>query len=193
MKGKSIVQCMTDKPIVFIDMDGTINKFWETYTAVYNEVYNDNKSLKPSDLWSYSIAADLLGHEDESLDRTVMTRRDFWVNIPVQDGAYDVIERMYEQYDCYILSTPWNGYPDCVRDKMEWMKKKFPFFSTKKMIFTHHKHLLKGDVLIDDHPKNINSFFGLTATIDFPYNREANVSFRASSWYEIEGWLEEKL
>lgn len=193
MDGKSIVHCMTDKATVFIDMDGTINKFWESYAAIYNEVYNDKRTLAPKDLWSYSIAADLLGHEDDDLDRIVMSRRDFWLNIPVQDGAYEVIERMYERYDCYILSTPWNGYPDCVRDKMEWMQKKLPFFSTKKMIFTHHKHLLRGEVLIDDHPKNINSFNGLTATISFPYNREAKADFRTSDWRKIETWLKEKL
>lgn len=175
MGGKSIVHGMT-KPIVFIDMDGTINKF-----------------LKPSDLWSYSVAECLLGEENEDLDRAVMTKRDFWLNIPPMVGAIDVVERMYERYDCYILSTPWNGYPDCVRDKMEWMSKKFPFFSTKKMIFTHHKNLLRGDILIDDHPKNITGFSGKTATIDFPYNRESKVHFRATNWYEIEKWLLEVL
>mgnify|MGYP001186423111 CR=1 FL=1 len=191
MEKKSILQYM--KPIIFIDMDGTINKFWEAYTAIYNEIYQDHKFLKPSDLYSYSVAECLLGKENDDLDRAIMSKRDFWLNIPVQDGAFDVIERMYDQYDCYILSTPWNGYPDCVRDKMMWMDSKFPFFSTKKMIFTHHKNLLKGNVLIDDHPKNINGFEGLTATIDFPYNHDADVDFRTSSWYEIESWLQEVL
>lgn len=181
------------KPIVFIDMDGTINKFWEAFTATYNTLYGKNEFLKASDLWSYSVAECLSGHEDDEIDRAIMTRSDFWLNIPAQEHAIEVLERMYDRYDCYILTTPWNGYPDCVRDKMEWMRRKFPFFSTKKMIFTHHKNLLKGDVLIDDHPKNISNFDGKVATIDFPYNRGYCADFRTSSWLDMENWLKENI
>ncbi len=181
---------------VYVDMDGILNKFWEPYTQYYNQIYQDKKWLNANDLTNYSVAK-CLGLVDQNmadrLDLSIMSKQEFWLNIPVYDGAIEAMERLCERFNVYVLSTPWNGYKDCMRDKMMWMESKFPFFSTKNMIFTHHKGLLRGDVIVDDHPKNLRAFQGKTATITYPYNADVNVDFRSSSWREIGKWIEENI
>lgn len=74
-------------------------------------------------------------------------------------GAIEALHRIYERYDCYILSTaPWEN-PSAWADKVQWVHKYLnkPFY--KRLIISHHKELLKGDYLVDDRGKNGASEF----------------------------------
>jgi 5'-nucleotidase len=71
-------------------------------------------------------------------------------------GAIDGFSRLAEVYDAYILSTaPWKN-PGAWADKVRWVQRHFgdaegtPAY--KRLILSHHKHLNKGDFLVDDRP-----------------------------------------
>lgn len=80
-------------------------------------------------------------------------------------GAIEAIKRLSERYDMYVLSTaPWSN-PAAWSDKIIWIKRYFgdskDSIFYKKVILTHHKHLNKGGILIDDRLKNgADSFKG---------------------------------
>ena len=60
---------------------------------------------------------------------------------------------VHQGHDVFILSTaPW-GNPSAWRDKLEWVKKYLGDVAEKRLILTHHKYLVNGDVLIDDRRK----------------------------------------
>lgn len=88
------------------------------------------------------------------------------------DGAIESYEALANLFDTYILSTsPWNN-PSAWADKLEWVKTHLGRPAHKRLILTHHKHLNRGDFLIDDRPKNgANRFAGeliLFGSKDFP-------------------------
>lgn len=57
-------------------------------------------------------------------------------------------------YDVYFLSTaPW-GNPSAWTDKRLWIEEQFGKKINRKLILTHRKDLVKGDILIDDRPNN---------------------------------------
>ena len=71
-------------------------------------------------------------------------------------GAIEAVHKLAEKYDVYILSTaPWKN-PTALNDKLAWVKKYFGGEKGdvlyKRIIFTHHKDLCRGDYLIDDRP-----------------------------------------
>lgn len=69
-------------------------------------------------------------------------------------GALISYQWIAENHDAYILSTaPWNN-PSAWSDKLEWVKKHLGQVAYKRLILSHHKHLNKGDILIDDRVKN---------------------------------------
>ena len=73
--------------------------------------------------------------------------------VPIK-GAIESFKRLSAVYDTYILSTsPWDN-PTALNDKLEWIKCYLGDVAYKRAIFTHHKHLNKGDYLIDDRTKN---------------------------------------
>lgn len=58
------------------------------------------------------------------------------------------------KYDVYFLSTaPWNN-PSAWTDKRIWLEEQFGDKISRKLILTHRKDLVKGDILIDDRPNN---------------------------------------
>ena len=69
-------------------------------------------------------------------------------------GALEAYRSLVAQgHDVYILSTaPW-GNPSAWSDKLLWVKQHLGDVAHKRLILTHHKHLLRGDVLIDDRRK----------------------------------------
>ncbi len=80
-------------------------------------------------------------------------------------GAIEAVTELAKHFDTYILSTaPWLN-PSSWASKVNWIHCYFgseedsPLY--KRVIISHHKHLLKGDYLIDDRLKNgVSEFEG---------------------------------
>lgn len=69
-------------------------------------------------------------------------------------GAIEAYNKLHKEFDTYILSTsPWLN-PTAASDKFNWVKKHLEKPAYKRLILSHHKHLNKGDFLIDDRPHN---------------------------------------
>jgi 5'(3')-deoxyribonucleotidase len=69
-------------------------------------------------------------------------------------GAIAAYEILAEKFDTYILYTsPWEN-DTAASDKVRWVKKYLGEVAYKRLILSHHKHLNKGDYIIDDRTKN---------------------------------------
>ncbi len=77
-------------------------------------------------------------------------------------GAIDAVNNLLnsENFDVYFLSTaPWDN-PEAWMHKRLWIAKHFDEkLIRKRLILSHHKHLLIGDYLIDDRRFNGASEF----------------------------------
>ena len=72
------------------------------------------------------------------------------------DSAISSVEKLLhsEKYEVYFLSTaPWNN-PSAWTDKRLWIEEQFGEKINRRLILTHRKDLMKGDILIDDRPNN---------------------------------------
>ena len=90
-------------------------------------------------------------------------------------GAVEAFAELAGRFDTYILSTsPWeNG--TAWSDKLAWVKRHLGRPAYKRLILSHHKHLNRGDFLIDDRTKNgadrfvgEHIHFGTAAYPDWP-------------------------
>ena len=79
-------------------------------------------------------------------------RPDLKVNYRTLDlipGARSALIRLNHDFDIFIATTPPWSRPDVWTHKREWIGEHFPWLK-RKMILTHRKDLLIGDILIDD-------------------------------------------
>lgn len=77
-------------------------------------------------------------------------------NLEPIEGAIASVNQLLEseKYEVYFLSTaPWNN-PSAWTDKRLWLEEQFGDVINRKLILTHRKDLVKGDILIDDRPNN---------------------------------------
>ena len=70
-------------------------------------------------------------------------------NLEVMPGANEALMKLNEDFDIFIASTPPWARPDMWGAKREWLEQHFPWLK-RKLILTHRKDLLIGDILIDD-------------------------------------------
>lgn len=118
-----------NKKTVFIDMDCVLVDFTSAFSKIEPE-----------------ILAQYKGNEDG-------IPHIFGLMEPMPN-AIESYHRIAEKYDTYILSTaPWDN-PSAWHDKVVWVQKHLGEIAHKRLILSHHKHLCKGDILIDDRPNN---------------------------------------
>ena len=107
---------------IYIDMDGVLADFDK---AAKNHPKFGTKGFKP----------------DLEMDFSTFTP---------MPGAIDAVAALLDMgHRVYIASTPpWNN-PAAWGQKRNWIEEHLPALK-RKVILTHHKNLLKGDILIDD-------------------------------------------
>lgn len=76
--------------------------------------------------------------------------------MPPMPGALEAYRELSSLFDTYVLSTaPW-GNPSAWQHKVEWVQVHLGLDpdspAYKRLILSHHKHLNRGDYLIDDRP-----------------------------------------
>ena len=79
-------------------------------------------------------------------------RPDLYVNyrnLEVIEGAIESVAKLNTDHEIFIASTPPWTRPEVWGHKREWLEEHFPYLK-RKLILTHRKDLLIGDVLIDD-------------------------------------------
>jgi 5'(3')-deoxyribonucleotidase len=76
-------------------------------------------------------------------------------------------------------------FPNSLEEKSEWLDQYFPFIPWRKRILCGDKHILQGDILIDDRSFNLESFKGRRILFTSPHNVNNNGYERANSWLEI--------
>ena len=83
---------------------------------------------------------------------TKLSRPDLYVdyrNLDIIDGAKNAVMRLANDHEVFIASTPPWTRPEVWGHKREWIGEHFPYLK-RKIILTHRKDLLIGDILIDD-------------------------------------------
>jgi len=82
-------------------------------------------------------------------------------------------------------------FPLSLTDKQLWLNEHFPFISWRQVVFCGNKNLIRADLMIDDHFKNLDNFDGETIMFIQPHNINStdHLHKTVNSWKEIEKLL----
>lgn len=114
----------------------------------------------------------------------------FFRNAPLIDGCVEVLKRLNENYEVFIVSAAME-FPNSLVEKHAWMAEHFPFITWEQIVFCGSKLVIKGDIMIDDHYKNLDHFEGQTILFTQPHNdgHDNRGHTRVSTWQEIKSLL----
>ncbi|UOF77286.1 5'(3')-deoxyribonucleotidase [Caudoviricetes sp.] len=81
----------------------------------------------------------------------------FCRHMPVYPGAVEFVATLREFAEVVAVTSPFVGVRNWEADRREWLYEHF-YISPKDVIFAHRKELVRGDVLVDDKPSNVEAF-----------------------------------
>lgn len=170
---------------ILIDMDDTIENLGLAWVDYLNTRYDKNVNWFDIRNWDMHLAYPSLTTEQIY---GALSEEQLWDNVTVKEDAQYYVKRLMDEgHKVYIVTSSWYT---TIRTKVErCLFKYFPFLSWNQVIVAADKHLIKGDVLIDDNPENLigGDYFGIlfTAPHNIPFDDSESDLLRADNWKSV--------
>jgi 5'(3')-deoxyribonucleotidase len=168
---------------IFLDMDETLVNLVDPWLAILNE--EAETSFSREDATCYSVEKSFEGKLSMDEVFRPFNTPGFWEGLPPFPGALDFVQRLLDKdFDVYIATIPALG-PVCHYEKEQWVMNHLPFIGRERLVFCHHKYILKGEALLDDNPKYLARFNGHRLLFDKPWNQPDQLEKEGllSQWY----------
>ena len=167
---------------IAIDMDGVIADVYSQFITLHAKEFGQIKKVEEV----YGIAESIAF--ENALQYVRQTG--FFINAPVIEHCQRVMLKLSEHYKIFIVSAAME-FPNSLVEKQLWLNTHFPFIGWQQMVFCGSKEIIKADIMIDDHFKNLNFFNGETILYTQPHNKLADNGKhkRVDNWLEIEHLL----
>lgn len=168
---------------IITDMDDVLVNLLAAWVRKLNERYGTNVKHKDVKQWDMHIAFPTL--TDKQLFG-ILNEEEFWDEVSPFYDAVAYLKMLIDEGHKVVVATA--SHYRTIRPKLE--KALFPYFTYlgwKDIIMISDKHLLKGDVMIDDNPDNLKDFEGIKILQNAPYNQNASIKeydFRVSNFEE---------
>ena len=172
--------------IILTDIDGVCANFVQAFTE---NAYN-RTGIEVDKVIHYDIFNHYPPRTHDELNYMVASPG-FCYNIPVLDGAVEGIRALQQLGEVYAVTSPWKSDTWMV-ERQEWVIKHLNI-PANNIIHTHAKHLIRGDILIEDRIENLSSWHkawpqGTPILLNQSYNAHMDTPagiLRAYSWENI--------
>ena len=173
---------MEQKKRLIIDMDGVIADVYKQFISM--EEKESGIKINPGSL---------KGKEEYNAfpnGRKHVNTKGFFRNAPLMENAIEVLKVLNEKYEVFIVSAAME-FPGSLPEKYDWLKEYFPFISWQQIVFCGSKTVVQGDIMLDDHFKNLDNFKGQTILFTQPHNEghDDRGHTRVSGWNDIKKLL----
>jgi len=167
---------------IAVDMDGVIADTYSQFIKMHAADFG--KTFTPEE---YNGRPEI---EVFPKERAYVTSTGFFRNAPVMEDSQRILKQLNQRYQLFIVSAAME-FPKSLVEKHEWLDEHFPFITWQQIVFCGSKEIVKADIMIDDHFKNLNFFTGQTILFTQPHNIFADNGKhkRVATWLEIEQLL----
>lgn len=172
---------------IWIDQDSTIYDLSSVWYAEHNKEYPEH-NLCIQDVTGWDTAEVCKRNNCSADIYSYFNLPSVWSDGKVIEGATKVINgwHNYNIADLGVTTTAANAMS--IPYKVEWLLHHFPYIKDIMVNYkTHVKHLLRGDILIDDGIHNLTQWQGIGILFNQPWNQEAGI-LRAKDWDHVD-WL----
>lgn len=166
---------------LFVDMDEVFADAYNAHITRYNAEFNEN--LSEMDCMGREVWQSVPEERQLSIRSHARTDGFFRDLEPIKDSK-KVLKELSLKYDLYVASAAME-YPNSLREKSDWLDEHFPFIHWRNRILCGSKHILSGDILIDDRSYNLEHFKGRKILFTSPHNIHTTGYERADNWLEV--------
>lgn len=173
------------KLTVLVDMDDVLENLFETWVSYLNRRYDTNVNVDEVFEWDFTKNFPMLSKEQIFKP---LTEKDLWCEVKPIPGSVEYLKKIID--DGHKVRIVTASHPDTVAVKLNnVLFKYFPFISYRDVIISYDKKMIRGDVLIDDYPYNLEGGAYIGLLMEAPHNRLYKTNerdiVRVKSWDEI--------
>jgi 5'(3')-deoxyribonucleotidase len=114
-----------------------------------NELYDTSFRREQVTEFDFTKALSMSPPAAAAAKRAIGAASGFARHLDVYPGAIDGVRRLQQIAEVYIVTSPWNSNPTWCHDREAWLERHFGI-PHARVIHTSAKHLIAGDVLVDD-------------------------------------------
>ena len=174
---------------IFTDADEVLWKLLPKWVYILNKLYDKNVKLQDITQWSLGDVFNLSWPELE----VPLKESSFWDNdLKPTDGAQEYIKKLIDEGNEIIVVTAasYESFPA----KVDLIHRLFPEIPTWNIYRVNDKTCLKGDLIVDDNPSNLEGDFKykLLFTAHHNINTEAKTGIvRVDTWKDVYSFVKE--
>ncbi len=166
------------KKRLIVDMDGVIADVYSQFLHMEEKEFGTRQPLE-----------NLVGkkeHEAFPNCHKYVTSDGFFSTAPLIEGAVEALQILNENYQLFIVSAAME-FPKSLPEKYQWLQQHLPFLSWHQFVFCGSKTVVQGDIMVDDHFKNLDYFTGQRLLFTQPHNtgQDERGHTRVGTWKEI--------
>ena len=166
---------------LFVDMDEVIADTYYAHIEIYNREFG--KQLNLDDCYGREVWQCVPEEHQDSV-RKHASRVGFFRDLAPINDSQEVLRELVKHYEVFIASAAMQ-YPNSLKEKSDWLDIFLPFIPWQNRILCGDKHILKGDILIDDRSYNLQRFEGRSILFTSPHNVHSNGFERADNWNKV--------
>ena len=164
---------------IAVDMDGVLSDTVSQFIAWEEKETGIRKSVE-----------DIMGKPELEVfpnSKKHLHTEGFFRSTSVIEDSQEVVARLNEKYEVFIVSAA-TEFPKSLTEKQAWLNEFFPFITWQQMVFCGSKEIVRAEIMIDDHFKNLDFFSGHTSILfTQPHNAFADNGRhkRVNNWQDI--------
>lgn len=138
--------------IVLIDIDEVIADFEGQLRKVWNKKFPHTTLFKNGVRSDFYIGSDS-SYANSEIIGDIIGQPGFFKDLaPIRGAKQAIIDIASAGNEVFLVSSPGISYPNVASEKIEWVNKYYGQQMLSRIILTPSKHLVRGDILIDDKP-----------------------------------------
>lgn len=174
------------KPRILFDLDDTLTDFLEELVNRYNIKYGTNFTKDHCYKWELNEI-----FENNILE--LIDEEDFFEKVKPKPQAVEYMKKWIEsgKYDIFVVTSCLK--PENYVKKVKWFEQHMPFFPKGRIIPLTEKSAIWGDVLVDDRPKNLESWrenslgdYKFCLLFDAPHNKGCEDFVRVNNYSHLD-------
>lgn len=173
---------------LLIDMDAILANIFKYWLLLINNDYNESLTISKLTDWNVSNCT-----QNATYDQVMNYLKDpnFFEKLEPIPNAIETLKKLHEEgFDIWIVTAPPHGCKFAFSSKQAWVAKYAPFITEDRIIFTQHKDKVRGDILFDDAPHNLNDFPNTAVALNYPFNKDYKGP-RVQNWSEFYDFVHE--
>ncbi len=169
---------------ILIDVDGVIAAYSEAFIEAYMKCGGNRVS--PTDVtdWDFELCLPRC-KELSNYIRAYTHAPGFALELAPYPGAVKAVKRLMQVCEVVFVTQPLDS-KTWAHDRAEWLRN---HFGPCTIVSTKHKHLVKGDVIVDDRGENVLEWLqswpdGQGIVWAQPWNSESRL-YRTNDWADV--------